>query len=643
MTFRQLALSNIRGGWRRYAAFFFSSAASVLIFYLFASFIFHPDVRNGQIYGGQAVGQALLGLEYVIFIFSFFFVLYSSSAFYKIRNKEFGLFQMFGMTIGQIRRMALYEQLIIAVCAIGTGIAFGTLFSKLFFMGIADLLDVENPIRFMVVAPAVWLTAGLFFILFFGIALLTLRSVGSQPIIELLRGSRKPKSLPLYSRWLSLLSAVCLGAGYYLAYTTNLRGLLMYMLPILALVVTGSYFLFTQGSVAIVRRLTGTPAFYWRGIRLIAVSQLMFKLKDNARVMFSSAVLTAVVLTASGVITVFYMDNKSQIVQNSPQAFGYEERGDDEHRVLPAGRVKESLGSGGIKLEYELRLEMLRTVAKVQLPAAKEQVSYFVSESGWNEASGLAGSGLEVNLEQGRTMLMYPFRGQRGSDLETKGKEISYEIGGRTERFISEGNRFGASVNGAKAVWVLDDADYARLASAAADSEKRVYYGYEWKGWEDDGAVVERLLGDVPDEMKGRVYERVTDYKYVKQFTALTFFIGIFVVCLFFFASGSLLYFKQFTELEEDRTRFKQLMRIGVSPKEINRIVTAQIGSVFMIPFAVGTVHAAFAYKMLGNVFATSTWRLGLCVVGVFFLLHLLYFVITKRSYFKQIYVSPLS
>lgn len=168
---------------------------------------------------------------------------------------------------------------------------------------------------------------------------------------------------------------------------------------------------------------------------------------------------------------------------------------------------------------------------------------------------------------------------------------------------------------------MLDDADYFRIAAAVPDSEKRVYYGYEWKGWEDDGAVVERLFGEVPDELKYRVNERVMDYNSIKQFTALTFFIGIFVVCLFFFASGSLLYFKQFTELEEDRTRFKQLMRIGVSPKEIDRIVIAQIGSIFMIPFAVGTIHALFAYKMLGNVFAMSPWKLGFSVIGVFFLL----------------------
>lgn len=53
MKFRHLATSNIRGNWRQYTAFFFSSVFSVMIFFLYAQFILHPDVVGGEAAGSQ--------------------------------------------------------------------------------------------------------------------------------------------------------------------------------------------------------------------------------------------------------------------------------------------------------------------------------------------------------------------------------------------------------------------------------------------------------------------------------------------------------------------------------------------------------------------------------------------------------------
>src|SRR5690625_3721870 len=103
MKFRHLALKNVKGNWHQYIAFFLSCTFSVMIFYIFASFIYHPDVVGGHISGGEGVRNGLLACEYIIIIFSFFFVLYSVSAFIKSRKKEFGLLSLFGMTQGQIR------------------------------------------------------------------------------------------------------------------------------------------------------------------------------------------------------------------------------------------------------------------------------------------------------------------------------------------------------------------------------------------------------------------------------------------------------------------------------------------------------------------------------------------------------------
>lgn len=173
MTFRSLAFSNIHGKWRSYSAFFMSCTFSVMIFYIYAAFLEHPDVVSGQIMAASKVRQGMLFCEYIIVIFSLLFVLYSNSAFLRTRQKEFGLFSLFGMTRLQIQRLVIYENTAISILAIGVGIALGISFSKLFFLALGTLLNIKDTITFVIPLKAVWLTSGGFFLLFMLISLWT--------------------------------------------------------------------------------------------------------------------------------------------------------------------------------------------------------------------------------------------------------------------------------------------------------------------------------------------------------------------------------------------------------------------------------------------------------------------------------------
>lgn len=160
MTFRSLALSNIRGNWRSYSAFFLSSVFSVMIFYIYAAFLYHPEVTSGHIMAASKIRTGMVFCEYIIVIFSFLFVLYSNSAFLKTRQQEFGLFSLFGMTKVQLRKLVIYENAAIAALAIAVGIGLGMLFSKLFFMALTVLLNLQEAISFAAPIKAIGLTAG---------------------------------------------------------------------------------------------------------------------------------------------------------------------------------------------------------------------------------------------------------------------------------------------------------------------------------------------------------------------------------------------------------------------------------------------------------------------------------------------------
>ncbi|TGU57675.1 hypothetical protein EN829_068805, partial [Mesorhizobium sp. M00.F.Ca.ET.186.01.1.1] len=57
MTFRQFACNNVLRNKRTYAAFFMSSVFSVMIFFVYAMFIFHPGIVGEEIHESVATGM----------------------------------------------------------------------------------------------------------------------------------------------------------------------------------------------------------------------------------------------------------------------------------------------------------------------------------------------------------------------------------------------------------------------------------------------------------------------------------------------------------------------------------------------------------------------------------------------------------
>lgn len=443
MTLRSLAFRNIRGNWRSYSAFFMSSVFSVMIFYIYAAFVAHPDLTSGHMIGASKVRMGMVLCQYIIVIFSFLFVLYSNSAFLKSRIKEFGLLYMLGMTRMQLRRLIVYESTIIAVMAIVAGISLGILFSKPFFMSLAVLLGMKDPIAVAVPFHSLGLTAGSFFLLFTLISIGTAMRVEHTEIFELLKATGRLEEQIVYSPWLAFLAVVCLAASYSMALMLNTKNFNMLALIILLTAIIGTYLFFTQFSVLLLRFIKGSERVYYNRTNMIVFAQLGLKLEENARMLFVVSILSAVILTASGTI-------------------------------------------------YML--------------------------------------GLAVQL----------------------------------------------------------------------------------------------------DNIK-------TQYEDAQEVISLTMFIGVFISLLFFIASGSMIYFKLFTDLQEDQAQYKVLTRIGMTQAELRKIVFLQVAILFFTPCLVGIIHALFALKALNNLLMVSNWIYSFVIIGIYMAMQTIYFLAASNSYIKSI------
>src|SRR5690625_2542624 len=128
MTFRQLAFNNVLRNKRVYVAYFLSSLFTVMVFFTFANFAFHPVLSGEEMH--SSVTQGMLVAGGIIYVFSFFFILYSMSSFLQSRKKEFGVFMIQGMSNRQIKWMVFLENMLIGFFATILGIGLGLVFSK---------------------------------------------------------------------------------------------------------------------------------------------------------------------------------------------------------------------------------------------------------------------------------------------------------------------------------------------------------------------------------------------------------------------------------------------------------------------------------------------------------------------------------
>ncbi len=591
MTFGQLALSNLRGSWLRYAAFFLSSTFSVLLFFMYAQFLFHPDLAEGYIYGGATTRMVLSVCLVLVAVFAFFFVTYSSGAFLRARGQEFGMLTLLGTTRSQLRRLVWLENTVLSVLAIITGILLGLLFNRLFFLGLARVLQVDEPLSTVLVPTAFLITAGGFLLLFQAVILLSSLSIGRSTVLDLLQDARRPRTAPRARPAVAVTGLLMLLGGYAVALVAETGMVAAAFLPVTVTVVIGTYLVFSEATVWILNRLRRTPA-YMRGTTMLSVSQLVFRLRDNSRLLATITNLSAVVLAAAGTFYIVSQLFYQQAAVAFPTALAIHEGAGIE----PA-EVLDLAGLHGVQ------------VTAAGSVTVKMEETYRISRS------------------QADALLTDPNLNATLSDPE--------------ERSIGEDRLTARRLDPELTMTPVPDMDWYVLPDdvwAALPGEPfRVDY-YDWADTSAGAAISVTLQDRIgPDAWFRYTTDRYTGFNQLQQTLALSMFTGLFVSLLFFIGTGSLIYFKLFTELPEDRRTFIRLKRIGVTAGESRRYITAQIAAIFLLPFAAGSVHAVVALDALGGMLLVNVLGYSLLVILLFAAVQLAFFLLTRWTYLRAL------
>ncbi|MGH0428878.1 FtsX-like permease family protein [Bacillus hominis] len=638
MNFRQLALNNVKGNWRNYKAFLISSCLSIVVFFMYASFIYHPDVVSGNISMKTMISKGLESMNYIVVIFSAFFILYANSTFLRARKKEFGLLTLIGGTKSQLGRMIILEQLMLGSIAIVVGIGLGMLCSKLFFQALSVILKIDKTLPLVWNSKAILITAGVYFILFLILSLFSVWTVGRLQIIDLLREARKQKVEPFAFTWLCVAGIGCIIVAYVLSFQVTFMNFIMLFLPIVGLTIGGTYLLFTQGSTVVLKALQKRKKSFYTYPNMFVLSNLIYKMKDNARFLFVISIITAVVSSAVGTLYVFFEDMSYKAVTSTPHAISYEEKGINTHNIIKEGKTKELIKKHGFEEAREVTYVKLPGTQKITMFNGEHEVPMaIVSEKEYNaevrkqkrervrEVHNAPGSATMVIMDMAKDMMKV--------DLA---KPYEFKMNGQTQSVqLNEPTSF--SVFNDSEYLIVNDQDFEKYAKLVPDEEKTKYYGYYIEDWKSTEDLVLDLKKEVAPDKQEELNNSVFAYKNIRESGAITMFIGFFVAVLFFFFACSMTYFKWFNDKEQDRIQFKSLKRIGMTDKEIRKIAIRQMGVIFFIPILIGAIHSGFALHTLGKMLYLDLWKSGAIVIGAYIVASAIYFIIAQRGYLKHV------
>lgn len=628
MTFRQFAFNNVTRNKRLYAAYFLSSMFIVMVFFTFAIFAFHPnlniDAVGGNVSAGTTFGLSVAGG--IIYVFSFFFVLYSMSSFLQSRKKEFGLLMMQGMSMRQIRWMVFLENMLIGFFATLSGILLGLVFAKGILLVAENVLVISEELNFYFPLMAIILTFASFILLFLFISFLVAFILRSKKLIDLIKGDKTSKGEPKASILLTIVAVILLASGYFTALYAKGMSVLMVMIPVIIVVIIGTYLLFTQLSVFIIGKLKKRESLFWRKTNMLLLSDLAFRMKDNARTFFMVAIISTVAFSAIGTlfgVQSYFTGNVKEMIPFSISYTPIDDNDDD-------------------KITKDLAL-INDTLREQDVEAGMEEIDFhyfqqendngdtlIVTQSDYNRFAKLYGQ--EIVEIQGDEVVVVP---SNINMLEENHEELLSESVALVDGTTIQPTRLIESTvfNEVNAFYIMNEQTYERLPDPSRNS---MFFA-----WLAKGDVEEKLI-DV-----GAVFEErfevnewfVVDYtiNMINQVYGPIMFVGLFIGIIFFVSAGSFLYFRLYTDLDEDKQKFQSIAKMGLTTKELKKVISRQTMILFFAPIIVALTHGAVALTALSHLFEYNMVEEATWVLGSFFVIQVIYFFIVRYFYTKQI------
>lgn len=657
MTLSQLVLRSMKKNIKHYYLYFFALIFSVTLYFSFITLQHNPTVLQATEESGTATA-GFSAATYLLYFIVLFFVLYANHLFMKRRSKEIGLYQLIGMTKSLIVRLIALENIILFVGAVVIGMGIGFISSRIFAMILLKVLEQEVVVSMTFSIEALQSTALVFSILLSIILIQTMFLIHRTSLLSLFNATKQADERVKRFSWIQMmigaLGLVLIIYGYYqssILFTMgNVKLLFINMVIILATTIGGTFLVFRFSVAFLMNTIRLGKKGHLNLYDVVAVTPIMHRMKGNAKSLTLITVLTAVSLaiTTLSYIAYYSTDTQARIVSPTDLVV-YDEKGENFLAALDEKQIPYEMHAFDIK---ELSFNFADLVAADITDTAFENEESFVPVLKLSEVQQLYP---QYELDRNEAIIMnyvgvfaefLPIEAGITATFWTENQIYELNIKDVKKEMIAGG---ALSAGGIPILVVADevfkelpkqqsiglnnqylvelDEKHVEAATALYDEmgmKKIVFDSYI----DTDGSVVETAYNQ-------NTYEQARTNTILNMGTVIftTAFLGL----AFLLATGSILYFKQMSEADQERASYTILRKIGFSERDLLKGIYLKQLFNFGVPLVIGLLHSYFAVKSGWFLFGSELLAPLIITMSLYILMYAIFATLSIQYYKKVI------
>ncbi|BAQ09744.1 ABC-type antimicrobial peptide transport system, permease component [Bacillus sp. OxB-1] len=642
MTLFDLVIRSMRKNIKHYYLYFFALIFSVSLYFVFATLQHDPAVVAQS---GGKMGTSFKVAGILLLVIAGIFVVYANAIFLKRRSREIGLYQLIGLTKGSVVRLLIIENTLLSAGALAIGIGAGILVSRLFLLLLMKLVGFDGFIELTFSVTAVIQTA----VVFLAITVLTsvqmLSAVYRNSLLGLFNAEKKgehpkePKTIR--SAALALIGVGLVIFGYWLSGRMLNEMLFFNMLAVLATTILGTYLIFRIAIGWLFHQIRAHKQGHLGLYDSLSVASLMHRMRGNANSLTIITVLSAMTLAMlAGAYSLFYSTEK-ETRYTMPFDFMFEGGSSSWSDAEDVSVEDFEAGLKAQGIEY--------TTAKIELLSVAGRFEKGVFPDFWGPMEKIYANFVNAKqLQQAGLPVETPEEGMiffHSAETRPIAKDIRFPFevyvtsveGDRTftvEKY-GEGNVVNNSFGYQFVVNETDFDTYKRTMPTESEVREVQVFNIVDKEQLVEASAIRNQKRQEGTWSRGVDY--YTMYKNAIESNGLLIFIAGFLGLVFLISTGSILYFKQMTEAEQERKSYATLRQLGFTVQEIMHGIIRKQAFVFGLPLLIGLLHSVFAIKAASFLFMSDITFPAAIAMGLYMLIYMIFALLTVGYYRKTV------
>ncbi|MCR4568462.1 MAG: hypothetical protein K5769_10440 [Pseudobutyrivibrio sp.] len=610
----KIAFKNIFENKKFHLANLIVSIFTVTTLYLYVFMTTNPGLKNATGY------PVLLFILYMgcffLSVVTLVFKSYTNKIFIKRRNKELGLYAVWGLESKHINRILSFEALYMYLASVGLGLIIGVISQRFIYETLFSLMKCNAKYQAGFMFSNLWITMIIIFVIDFLILLKNMKTIKKQQVITLLKEEdsnkvvKKLKATDIIKGMIGM--AMIVGVYIYVNTIDDFLNSISTIFVALIILFIGSYLTIACFIVMIEFFLKKKDGIYYKNRFFTTIAKLISKTKNNALSLAVINILfTCVVLGASTTIALYLgTDRQASEAYKVDGEIGTTNRENLE-------KIEEAIH--GAAEEIGVKVESIQSCDSFGFPTLFDEVngvfSYdvkatkplpelvrFIDLEDFNKNENT-----NLTLEDNETFFITDadIKVDLLDNLDVHGKRLKVKKVLQGPIFIDIDNikymyTYTVVVKDFKA---LEDIEQY-INNIGINRKISHTISYNISGNRSDEEKIEKILEKKINNIGSISYfaTNTIERKARYERNAIFLFLGAFISLIFVMYMIFIMYYKQIQEAVDDVGNVKIMQKIGMSAAEVKKSIMAENGILFFIPIGIAFIHVVACYKIICDI-----------------------------------------